>query len=188
MNEEKQTGLQQHFQSVLGTRNLRLATLNWEELNMPQLVNHHLDVSFSREEVKASIDDLSGEKATGPDGFTRVFYRSCWEVTKCDLLAAFQCIYSLTAGPLPRLNATLLTLLPKKVVSELLRNFRKISLIHTLVKLISKVLARWLALHIDDLVSNAQSAFIKHRCIQDNFLYVQNLARAYHRKKCMHCS
>jgi hypothetical protein len=36
---------------------------------------------------------------------------------------------------------------------------------------------------MDDLVSSAQSAFIKHQCIQDNFLYVRNLARAYHQKK-----
>jgi hypothetical protein len=36
---------------------------------------------------------------------------------------------------------------------------------------------------IDGLVSNAQSTFIKRRCIQDNYLYVRNLARAYHRKK-----
>ena len=28
-----------------------------------------------------------------------------------------------------------------------------------------------------------QSAFIKRRCIQDNFLYVRNLARTYHRKQ-----
>jgi len=33
------------------------------------------------------------------------------------------------------------------------------------------------------LVSNSQSAFIKHQFIQDNFLYVRNLARAYHRTK-----
>ena len=33
------------------------------------------------------------------------------------------------------------------------------------------------------MISNAQSAFIKRRCIQDSFMYVRNLARAYHRKK-----
>ena len=36
---------------------------------------------------------------------------------------------------------------------------------------------------MNDLVSISQSAFIKKRCIQDNFLYVRNLARAYHRTK-----
>jgi hypothetical protein len=46
-----------------------------------------------------------------------------------------------------------------------------------------KSLARRLAPHMNGLVSNAQSAFIKHRCIQDNFIYVCNLVRAYHWKK-----
>jgi hypothetical protein len=181
--EEKQSAFQQHFQSVLGSRIPRLATLNWEELSLPQLVNHHLDAPFSEEEVKAAIDDLPAEKAPGPDGFTGVFYRSSWDVIKHDLPAALQCVYNLTAGPLPWLNGALLTLLPKKVASELPGDFRLISLIHSFAKLISKVLAQRLAPHIDSLVSNAQSAFIKYRCIQDNFLSVRNLARAYHRKK-----
>jgi hypothetical protein len=40
-----------------------------------------------------------------------------------------------------------------------------------------------LAPHINNLVSHAQSAFIKGICIQENFLLVRNLAQAYHRKK-----
>jgi hypothetical protein len=139
---------------------------------LPQLMNYHLDVPFSEEEVKAAINDLPVEKALGPDGFTGVFYKSSWDVIKHDLLTAFQCVYNLTVGPLPRLNRALLTLLPKKVAFELLGDFRPISLIHSFAKLISKVLAQWLAPHIDNLVSNAQSAFIKYRYIQDNFLYV----------------
>lgn len=56
-------------------------------------------------------------------------------------------------------------------------------MIHSFAKLITKILARWLAARIQTLVSHAQSVFIKQRCIQDNFLYVRNLARAYHRTK-----
>jgi hypothetical protein len=45
------------------------------------------------------------------------------------------------------------------------------------------VLARRLSPHINHLISSSRSVFIKKRCIQDNFLYVRNLARAYHCKK-----
>jgi retron-type reverse transcriptase len=76
-----------------------------------------------------------------------------------------------------------LTLLPKKEISETPNEFRPISLIHSFAKLVSKVLALRLSPHMDTLVSNDQSAFIKNRCIQDNFVYVINLARVYHRKK-----
>jgi hypothetical protein len=36
---------------------------------------------------------------------------------------------------------------------------------------------------MDELVSNAQSAFIKKRSIHDKFLYVKNLATRYHKSK-----
>jgi hypothetical protein len=74
-------------------------------------------------------------------------------------------------------------MLPKKEVSEQSEDYRPTSLIHSFMKLVSKVLAIHLSRHIDGLISNAQSAFIRKRCIQDNFLYVRNLTRAYHHKK-----
>jgi hypothetical protein len=61
--------------------------------------------------------------------------------------------------------------------------FRPISLIHLFAKSNSEVLAMRLAPHINELVSQVQSAIIRCRCIHDNFLYVRNLARAYNRKK-----
>ena len=36
---------------------------------------------------------------------------------------------------------------------------------------------------MNDIVSIAQSAFIKRRSIHDNFLYVRNLARKFYRTK-----
>jgi hypothetical protein len=97
-------------------------------------------------------------------------------------VAPFCCVFNLTTGPLLKMNDALLTLLPKKEVAELPGDFQLISLIHSFAKLITKVLALRLSHHIDELFSNSHSAFIKRRCIQDNFLYVRNLARVYHRK------
>jgi hypothetical protein len=108
---------------------------------------------------------MPAEKAPGPEGFTGVFHKTCWSITKHDVLAAFQCIYNQVNGPLSKLNGALLTLLPKKDVSEAPNEFRLINLIHSFPKLISKVLALWLAPHMDNLVSTAQSAFIKHRVL-----------------------
>jgi hypothetical protein len=45
------------------------------------------------------------------------------------------------------------------------------------------VLARRLTPLIGGLISQAQSPFIKTRCLHDNFLFVRNLARALHKKK-----
>jgi hypothetical protein len=156
---------------VIGTLVGRQSTLNWLELSLRQLLeHHHLDDPFTEDEIKRAITELPVEKAPVIDGFTRVFYRSCWDIIKHDIIAAFQCVYNLTTGPLPKLNGALLTLLPKKEVAELHGEFRPISLIHSFAKLITKVLALRLSPYIDGLVSNLQSAFINRHCIQDNFM------------------
>lgn len=98
-------------------------------------------------------------------------------------MAAMQCFYELRAGPLGKLNGATIVLLPKTVTAESLKDFRPISLIHSFAKLITKTPAIRLSKHNGNLISSAQSAFIKRRCIQDNFMYVRNLARAYHRTK-----
>jgi hypothetical protein len=60
---------------------------------------------------------------------------------------------------------------------------RSCSSIHAIAKIIAKVLAFRLSPLMNDLVSNAQSAFIKKRSIHDNFLYVRNLAKRFHKNK-----
>jgi hypothetical protein len=56
-------------------------------------------------------------------------------------------------------------------------------LIHAVAKITAKILASCLAPLMNNLVSNAQSAFIKRRSIHDNFLYLRNLARRLHKSK-----
>lgn len=63
------------------------------------------------------------------------------------------------------------------------KDFRPISLIHSFAKLITKILANRLAAHLDRMVSCNQSAFIKGRFIQDNFMFVQQTARFLHSQK-----
>jgi hypothetical protein len=64
-----------------------------------------------------------------------------------------------------------------------LKNFRPISLVHSFAKIMTKVLANRLATKLQDLVSPRQSAFIKGRFIQDNFMLVQQTARLLHQQK-----
>lgn len=60
-------------------------------------------------------------------------------------------------------------------------------MIHSFAKLLTKVLAIRLSVYVDKLISNVQSAFIKKRCIQENYMYIQGLARHYHRTKTPAC-
>ena len=178
---EKEQVVYDFFRDIIGQKEQRLCTLDWDELALEGLQQQGLDLPFTTEEIWYAINQMPKEKAPGPDGFTTAFYTACWPIIQNDILAAFQCIYSLNTGPLHRLNGATVTLLPKTKTAEHPKDFRPISLIHSFAKLVSKVLALRLASSIDALVSKSQSAFIKRRCIQDNFLYVRNLARTYHR-------
>jgi hypothetical protein len=62
-------------------------------------------------------------------------------------------------------------------------DFRLISLIHSFIKRISKILALRLQPHMNAIVSTCQSAFIKNKSIHDNFLAVHTAARCFHTNK-----
>ena len=68
------------------------------------------------------------------------------------------------------LNASFLALIPKKVDSVEIKDFRPISLVGGIYKIISKVLANRLRRVAHGLISNSQNAFVKDRQILDSFL------------------
>ncbi|WMV36605.1 hypothetical protein MTR67_029990 [Solanum verrucosum] len=67
-------------------------------------------------------------------------------------------------------NATFIALIPKKKDAKELRDFRPISLIGSIYKLISKVLTEKLKRVVDKLVDSQQMAFVKGRQIMDAVL------------------
>ena len=76
-----------------------------------------------------------------------------------------------------------IVLLPKKEGVQDANDLKPISLIQSIPKLVSKMLAARLAPEINYLVTHNQSAFIRGRSIQDNFLYVTNVLKAAHSAK-----
>lgn len=133
------------------------------------------------------MKNLPNEKAPGPDGFTNDFYKCCWQIIKADVFNAFQAFYNQHCGTFDCLNRAQVVLIPKVEVATDPKDYRPISLIHSFAKLLTKVLAMRLSVYIDKLISTAQSAFIRKRCIQDNFTYVRGLARHYRRTRTLVC-
>jgi hypothetical protein len=62
-------------------------------------------------------------------------------------------------------------------------DFCPISVMHSVAKLMEKVLANRLAPLLDSLVFHSQSMFIKGRSIQDNFQYIYGAVRPFHQAK-----
>lgn len=83
--------------------------------------------------------------------------------------------YGHRTSRLSLINEANIVLLPKKQDAVSLTDYRPISLINSVAKIITKILANRLAPHMNSLVSNAQNAFIKKRCIHDNFIYAQGV-------------
>jgi len=81
------------------------------------------------------------------------------------------------------LNSAYISLIPKRAEADQVKDFRPISLVHSFAKLVTKILANRLAGHLDAMVSPNQSAFVKRRFIQDNFMLVQQIVRFSHSQK-----
>ncbi|RVW82108.1 Transposon TX1 uncharacterized 149 kDa protein [Vitis vinifera] len=141
--------------------------LNFKELG--EGLASSLEVVFSEEEIYAALSSCCGDKAPGPDGFTMVFWLCCWDVVKSEILELFREFH--LHGTFQRsLNSTFLLLIPKKEGAEDLRDFRPISLVGSVYKLLAKVLANRLKSVMGEVISDSQQAFVHGRQILDAVL------------------
>ena len=154
----------------------RLVQLDSEDLS-------ELEAPFTEEEVWEVVRRLPHGKAPGHDGFTAEFLQSCWATLKGDFMAAFAKLFTMNGCGFQGLNQALLTLLPKRPDAAALGDYRPINLIHIFSKLVAKMLASRLAPRAALLVDSHQCAFIRKRCIHDNFMLVQWTAKFQHRLK-----
>nr|GEX14572.1 RNA-directed DNA polymerase, eukaryota [Tanacetum cinerariifolium] len=101
--------------------------------------NDDLERDVSNEEIKRAVWDCGIDKAPGPDGLTFGFYRRYWDIIGNDV---------------PNAN--------------MVKDFKPISLIGSLYKVIAKVMANRLVTVLDDIVDEIQSTFVTDRQILDS--------------------
>ena len=100
-----------------------------------------LERPFTEEEIKEAVFDCDGSKAPGPDGYSMSVFQAQWELVKFDILKVFEEFYR--SGIINGItNETYICLIPKKLNSCRLRDYRPISLVTSLYKIIAKVLAK----------------------------------------------
>lgn len=182
-HEQKAQVLRQHFSSLLGHAIQRTMGIYWDSINHPSQDFSHLDEPLTIDELKEVISNMHVEKAPGPDGFIGAFYKSCWDIVRVDLLGAVNQMHNLNGDSCHLLNMVNIVLIPKKDAVSSPLDFRPVSLMHSVAKILGKLLASRLAPELDGLISVSQSAFIKRWSIQDNFLYVRNVVKEDHLKK-----
>nr|GEV48573.1 RNA-directed DNA polymerase, eukaryota, reverse transcriptase zinc-binding domain protein [Tanacetum cinerariifolium] len=134
------------------------AKIKWSIEGDEELKNNDLEIEVSNEEIKRAVWDCGIDKAPGPDGFT-------FEIPK-------------------RGNSSFITLIPKVPNANMVKDFRPISLIGSLYKVISKVLANRLVTVLEDIVDEIQSAFVSDSQILDGpFILNENVHWCMYKKK-----
>jgi hypothetical protein len=123
---------------------------------------------FEEEEIRKVVSAMNGDKASGPNGFSMAFFQTCRDVLKVDIMKVF-CEFH-AGGLFESLNASFITLIPKIPGALDLKDFRPISLVGAIYKIIAKVLANRLKKVMEKVFSKSQSAFIKGRQILDPIL------------------
>jgi hypothetical protein len=141
-----------------------------------------LDKDVTTEEIRATIFNMKSNKAHGPAGYPTKIFKSSWSVVGDDVVAAIKSFFDIGLL-LNEVNATILTLVPKKPNPSAMGDFRPIACCNVIYKCITKILSNRMLPLLDALISRNQSAFILGRSIYENVLLAQELVRNYHRKE-----
>ena len=135
-HDHKKSIIQNHFSEVTKRGQPRTTDINWDNIPVPACDLTDLGTAFSEKEVKKAIFDLPNDKAPGPDGYSGAFFKACWEIIKDDILLAVNHFSNLRSSNLSWLNSANIALIPKKDGAECISDFRPISLIHAVAKII----------------------------------------------------
>ncbi|XP_026459855.1 uncharacterized protein LOC113360571 [Papaver somniferum] len=173
----------QHFQKI----EEQSVNIKEELLEVvPQLITEEdqkiLDVIPSTEEIKAIVFDMDPESTPGPDGFSGIFYRSCWEIIQDDLVAAIQFCWRRRFIP-KGMNSSFLVLLPETQGARTAKQFRPIGLSNVVFKIFTKIITTRMSSFMAKLISPQQSAYIKGRSIQEQVLLASELVNEMKTKR-----
>ncbi|XP_010544463.1 PREDICTED: uncharacterized protein LOC104817082 [Tarenaya hassleriana] len=131
-------------------------------------------------EVQKTLTSMPNNKAPGPDGYPKEFYVNTWSIVGDGLVKAVQEFFS-SGQMLGQINATMISLIPKRTGADSLSDFRPISCCNTIYKIISSILASRLKPILEKLISRNQAAFLKRRLMLENILLAAELIRDYNR-------
>ena len=157
----------QHFKSRFDKPNDGRARIDMyypRSLSTEQQVD--LECMVTKEELKRAVWDCGMEKSPGPDGFTFGFYRHFWLTIENDVFEAVKHFFICDDIPIG-CNSTFIALIPKIPDVNMVKDFRPISLIGSIYKIIAKILENRLVGMLESIVNEVQSAFIAERQILD---------------------
>jgi hypothetical protein len=150
--------------------------------SISDLENVGLTSPFTMEEIEEVVKQSDGNKSPGPDGFNFAFLKKFWDMIKGDVRMMFDQFHGNACLP-KSLLSYFVALIPKVNSPFSLTDFRPISLLGCLYKLIAKVLAKRLDKVMDPIIASNQSAFLKGRNLVDGVVVVNEVVEAAKKKR-----
>ena len=110
------------------------------EVRVSPVESAKLTVLFSPEEVGRAIAQMKASSASRPDGLPVAFFQRLWVQLQPVIMPMFHEFYIGTSD-MSRLNFGVVTVIPKIVGATDIQNFRLITVINVLQRIVSKVCA-----------------------------------------------
>jgi hypothetical protein len=166
------------YMGLMGTEDPKFISLRsncWSgEEKVADEDNAALALSFSREELEEVLTGTKTATALGPDGFPVAFFKKNWVLLK-DMVFQILNGFALGTMDVSRLNFGILSLLPKVVGANSIKQYRPIALINVIFKFVAKAVANRLAPVANCIIAQSQTAFIKGRLIMDGALSLHEI-------------
>ena len=128
---------------------------NMSFLRLSVMDSTNLIRPFSLDELKQAVWDCDSFKSPGPDGICLGFIKQFWTEMKDDFMYFFFTEFHRNGKLTKGVNATFIALILKVVSPQRLNDFRPISLVGCMYKVLAKVLANKLRNVIGNVVSDS---------------------------------
>lgn len=179
-----------HFQNLLGPDILPVLGYHSPPVWIAQITGFcpsdshgsQMTVIPSPEEIQKVLFKLNPNKSSGHDGFTSAFYKASWSFLGVEVLTAITHFFQQSFLP-DSANSTILALVPKRPGASSITEYRPISCLNTLYKVIAKLLVKRIKPILPALIVPDQTAFVKDRLIMENTVLAGELVNGYHKKK-----
>lgn len=173
----------QHFKGRFVEPYLHRPNLDGVSFNVLRSIQSEMLVEpFKEEEISSAVWACGSEKSPGPDGLNFSFIKHFWKELKPEFLRFFSEFYVNAVFP-KGLNSSFIALIPKIKDPQLISDFRPISLIGCVYKIIAKVLSNRLSKVMNHLIDERQSVFVKGRQLLHGVLIANEIVEEVWRSK-----
>ncbi|KAK2642619.1 hypothetical protein Ddye_024382 [Dipteronia dyeriana] len=153
-----------------------MRSLEFQKLEVGDI--DYLDEDFCPENVLLALKDCDGNKAPGSDDLNLNFIKGKWASIEEDFLNFLKEFHK-DGLIIKHLNRNFLALIPKIHNPTYLSDYRPISLVGALYKLLIKVLANRLKKVMNGIKGVTQMAFVKGRQIMDSFVIANEIIHSW---------